>query len=229
MTYITEIQKNIETIREEIIDICGKCHRDPETVKLLAVSKTFPVSDIMDAADAGQKAFGENRPQELRDKIIELSDRVLEWHFIGSLQKNKVKYVAGKVALIHSVDELKIAEEIDKRAAMNDTIQDILVEVNVSGEGSKHGLTLVDAERFIDSLQSFQNLRVCGLMTMAPYTDDEAIIRNTFSGLRRLRDTLHQTYHTITELSMGMTNDYRMAIEEGSTIIRVGSAIFGTR
>jgi pyridoxal phosphate enzyme (YggS family) len=226
---ITEIQKNITAIKKEIIKICKTCNRLPEEVKLLAVSKTFPVSDIMDASGMGQKAFGENRPQELRDKRAELGEKDIEWHFIGSLQKNKVKYVAGKVFLIHSLEEMKIAEEIEKRAGMANAVQDVLIEINVSGEDSKHGLVPDEAEEFIDSLQHFSNLRVCGLMTMAPYTADDATIRNTFSGLRHLRDELHKKYHTITELSMGMTNDYRIAIEEGSTIIRVGSAIFGTR
>lgn len=229
MIQITEIQKNIGTIKNDILKICKNCNRNPEEVKLLAVSKTFPIFDIVDAMEIGQKAFGENRPQELRDKLIELKNKEIEWHFIGSLQKNKVKYVAGKVALIHAVDEIKIAEEIEKRSVENNTVQDILVEVNISGEESKRGMNPTEATTFIEELQTFKHIKVCGLMTMAPFTTDNTIIRNTFLGLRKLRDTLQQKYPDIKELSMGMTNDYQIAIEEGATIIRVGSAIFGTR
>ena len=226
---MTAIQKNFHMLVSEINEISKGCGRNADEIKLVAVSKTFPVSDIQEIIEAGHNIFGENKAQEIRDKMEVLQDKDIEWHFIGPLQKNKVKYVAGKTKLIHSVESEKIAKEIDKRAANEGQVQDILIEVNVSGEESKHGLKPDKTKDFIETLQKYKNIRVKGFMTMAPFTDDEQVIRETFSGLRSLCDAIQKEYPQIVELSMGMTNDYKIAIEEGATILRIGSAIFGTR
>ena len=226
---MTRIQKNFHALKEEINHICQSCGRDTDQIKLVAVSKTFPVSDIEEILEIGHKAFGENKAQEIRDKMEVLEERDIQWHFIGPLQKNKVKYVAGKTILIHSVESEKIAKEIDKRSANEEKVQDILIEVNVSGEESKHGLNPSETQAFAKLLKTYQNIRVVGLMTMAPLTENEEIIRNAFRGLRQLRDQLQEEQSQIQELSMGMTNDYKIAIEEGATILRIGSAIFGSR
>src|SRR6056297_471673 len=226
---MTAIQKNFNELISEIDVISTACGRKTNEMKLVAVSKTFPVSDIKEIIEAGHNIFGENKAQEIRDKMEVLLDKDIEWHFIGPLQKNKVKYVAGKTKLIHSVESEKIALEIDKRSANEGQVQDILIEVNVSGEESKHGLNPDDTQAFINTLQGYDNIRVTGFMTMAPYTDDEQVIRTTFKGLRVLRDKVQKDYPQIVELSMGMTNDYKIAIQEGATILRIGSAIFGAR
>jgi len=226
---MTVIQTNFERLIDKLNDVCKICGRDSDQLKLVAVSKTFPVSAILEVLEMGHHIFGENKAQEIRDKMEELEGKDIEWHFIGPLQKNKVKYVAGKVKLIHSVESEKIAKEIDKRAAIEGRVQDVLMEVNVSGEESKHGVKPLEAGDFVTALKPLKNLRVVGLMTMAPLTEDEKVIRETFSGLRQLRDNLQKEHAQITELSMGMTNDYTIAIEEGATILRIGSAIFGIR
>jgi hypothetical protein len=225
---MTVIQKNFNKLISEIEDISKGCGRKTEEIKLVAVSKTFPVSDINEIIEIGHNIFGENKAQEIRDKMEWLEGKDIEWHFIGPLQKNKVKYVAGKTKLIHSVESEKIAREIDKRSANEGKVQDILIEVNVSGEESKHGLKPDDTQSFLKTLQDYKHIRVIGFMTMAPFTDDKDIIRNTFKGLRLLRDRLQKDFPQIVELSMGMTNDYKIAIEEGATILRIGSAIFGS-
>jgi|SRR6056297_1047773 len=226
---MTTIQKNFQILGNEIYEISKSCGRNADDIKLIAVSKTFPVSAIQEILETGHKIFGENKAQEIRDKMEVLQGEGAEWHFIGPLQKNKVKYVAGKTKLIHSVESEKIALEIDKRSANEGQVQDILIEVNVSGEESKHGLNPDDTQAFINTLQGYDNIRVTGFMTMAPYTDDEQVIRTTFKGLRVLRDKVQKDYPQIVELSMGMTNDYKIAIQEGATILRIGSAIFGAR
>ncbi|HRW33829.1 MAG TPA: YggS family pyridoxal phosphate-dependent enzyme [Thermotogota bacterium] len=223
---MTQTQKNITELKEKIKKICQACGRNVDEIKLVAVSKTFPIEAIEEVIETGQMAFGENKAQEIRDKMESAASKEIEWHFIGPLQKNKVKYIAGKTALIHSVEDEKVAFEIDKRAAGEGKVQDILIEVNISGEKTKHGLDTHQAQTLIQNLQTFQNIRVIGLMTMAPFTDDEQVIRETFKGLRLLRDRLQLKFPLIQELSMGMTNDYSIAIEEGATLLRIGSAIF---
>ena len=226
---MTVIQKNFHTLVSEINEISKGCGRKGDEIKLVAVSKTFPVSDIEEIFETEHNIFGENKAQEIRDKMEVLQDKDIEWHFIGPLQKNKVKYVAGKTKLIHSVESEKIASEIDKRSANEGKVQDILIEVNISGEESKHGLNPDRTKAFLKTLHKYKNIRVIGFMTMAPFTNDEQVIRDTFSGLRLLRDDIQKQYPQIVELSMGMTNDYKIAIEEGATILRIGSAIFGKR
>ena len=222
-------QDNLQILKKTIKKICDDCGRDAQEIKLIAVSKTFPISDILEILQTGHRAFGENKAQEIRDKMAGLADKDIQWHFIGSLQKNKVKYVAGKTTLIHSVESEKIAQEIDKRAAQENKCQDILVEVNVSGEENKHGLKPSQVADFVKRLDAYKHIRIIGLMTMAPLTQDDDIIRDTFSGLRQLRDELGKQNPNIKELSMGMTNDFKIAIEEGATFLRIGSAIFGSR
>ncbi len=226
---MSEIKERLEKVRNEIDKHCRKCGREPSEMKLIAVSKTFPNEDIIEAFQNGQRAFGENRAQEIRDKMDDLDDYAIEWHFIGPLQKNKVKYVAGKTKMIHSVEALKIAEEINKRTSRLDRQQNILLEVNCSGEENKHGISPEKTAKLISEIEALDHVNVCGLMTMAPLTENEDVIRKTFSTLRKLRDRLRKEYNGLTELSMGMTNDYKIAIEEGATLLRIGSAIFGGR
>jgi len=226
---MSEIKERLEKVRNEIDKHCRKCGREPSEMKLIAVSKTFPNEDIIEAFQNGQRAFGENRAQEIRDKMDDLDDYAIEWHFIGPLQKNKVKYVAGKTKMIHSVEALKIAEEINKRTSRLDRQQNILLEVNCSGEENKHGISPEKTAKLINEIEPLKHVNVCGLMTMAPLTENEDVIRKTFSTLRKLRDRLRKEYKGLTELSMGMTNDYKIAIEEGATLLRIGSAIFGGR
>lgn len=219
---MNEIQNNIENIKNEINNLNKK-------TELVAVSKFFPVEDIKLAIESGQLIFGESKAQELRDKYEILKNEKIKWHFIGRIQTNKIKYIVPICELIHSVSRIKEIKEIDKRAKENDKIQKILIEVNTSGEESKSGINPDMVNDFIEKTKNFNNIEICGLMTMAPFTNDENIIRNSFHSLRKIKEELSKKYKNIKELSMGMSNDYKVAIEEGSTLIRVGSKIFGKR
>lgn len=204
-----------------------------DRARLVAVTKTQPVEVLHEAYRAGQRVFGENRVQEMTDKKPQLPADV-EWHMIGHLQKNKVKYIAPFVTLIHSVDSLELLEEIDKQAAKCQRVIDCLLQIHIADEETKFGLTPAEAEALLhsDALAALAHVRVLGLMGMATFTDDEAQIRTEFNGLKQLFDRLAVTDRPnvqFSELSMGMSNDYRIALEEGSTLIRVGSAIFGSR
>ncbi|MEN8193031.1 MAG: YggS family pyridoxal phosphate-dependent enzyme [Bacteroidota bacterium] len=223
------IASNVQIVKSEIEDICNNCGRKFDEITIIAVSKTKPLDAIKEAYKAGITDFGENKAQELRDKskIIQ-SD--FNWHFVGHLQTNKVKYVINSAEYIHSVDSVKLAEEINNKAISNNKIQKILIEVNTSGEDSKFGIRdFESASQIIDACSKLENIRIKGLMTMAPFTDDEKIIRTCFSRLREMKEKLNIINNQIIELSMGMTNDYKIAIEEGSTILRIGTAIFGQR
>jgi len=223
------IADNLQRLKEKIGSACLSAGKDPNDVKLVAVSKYFGIKAITEAANLGVTDFGENKAQELRDKYNILGDKVT-WHFIGTLQRNKVKYVINCSSLIHSVDSKPLIDEINSQAEKNNKIQKILLEVKTSGEESKSGLE--EEEQVIklaEHCSSLKNIRLIGLMTMAPFTDDEALIRKSFSGLRKLKDKLNQQSYNLTELSMGMTGDFEIAISEGSTIVRIGSAIFGQR
>lgn len=225
------IKENLQSVQDNIKEICRKCDRNPEDVTLIAVSKTKPNEMLMEAYDSGIREFGENYVQELSDKIETLPDDI-NWHMIGHLQRNKVKYIVGKVAMIHSVDSLRLAEAIDNESSKKGVKTDILVEVNVADEENKFGVTLEDAEDFIRQLSHFDNIVVRGLMTSAPLVDNPKKNRVFFRQLRQLLvdinakniDNIHMDV-----LSMGMTNDYIIAIEEGATHVRVGTAIFGAR
>lgn len=227
----TEIVSNIRTIRERIITAATRARRDPGGIQLMAVSKTVPACRIREAVEAGITLFGENYVQEAREKIPAIGHN-LSWHMIGHLQTNKVKYVINLFDWIHSVDRLELARELDKRAGQNNRRLNTLIEVNVSGEGSKNGVETSLALELVRQVSFLPNLSVRGLMTMPPYSDNPETSRPYFQALRRLRDEISTADIPdvrMDELSMGMTDDFEVAIEEGATIIRVGRAIFGER
>ncbi len=206
----------------------------PKTVKLIAVSKTKSAETIKLVYDAGQRVFGENKAQELSEKHL-LLPKDIEWHFIGHLQTNKVKYIAPFVKMIHSIDSLKILAEINKQALKNNRIIDCLLQFYIAEEETKFGLDIQEANDLLNSLEFSQlkNIRICGVMGMATFTDNEIQIRKEFSNLKRIFNQIKKNFFAeapfFAEISMGMTDDYTLAIEEGSTMVRIGSAIFGKR
>ncbi|HHG84798.1 MAG TPA: YggS family pyridoxal phosphate-dependent enzyme [Bacteroidetes bacterium] len=224
------IAQNLEAVRERIVLAAEKAGRTADAVELVAVSKTKPTEMVREAVAAGQIVFGENRPQELAEKQRELPD--LQWHFIGGLQRNKVKYIAEFVALIHSVDSEKLLMEINKRAAQHGRIIDCLFQINISDEPQKGGFSEAECGELLGRMADFPHVCVRGLMGMASFTANTAIIRQQF---KRLKSAFEQFRKLETEqvqmrdLSMGMSGDYEIAIEEGATLVRVGSAIFGGR
>lgn len=225
------ISKNIDYIKSEIINSCKKVNRENGT-NLIAVTKTVDIDAINEAIESGITDVGENKPQELARKYDVIGDKV-RWHQIGSLQTNKVKYIIDKVYMIHSIDRLSLCEEIQKRAEKINKTINCLIQVNISEEESKQGISKDEAIDFIKTIsEKYKNIKVKGLMTMAPYTEDESIIRDTFKGLKDLseeisRENIENVY--MDELSMGMSNDFKIAVEEGSTLVRVGTYIFGER
>ena len=195
-------------------------------VTLVAVSKTKPNTDILEAYQAGQRIFGENKVQELAQKAEELP-KDIAWHMIGHLQTNKVKFIAPFVSLIHGVDSLKLLKEINKRAEQNNRIIDCLLQVHIATESSKFGFGMEEVESVLNQAEEFKNIRITGLMGMATFTDDTQQVVDEFKSLKTVFDSIKNDH--ITTLSMGMSGDYKLAIEQGSTMIRVGSAIFGHR
>ena len=227
----TDIVSNIRMIRERIIAAATRSARDPGSIQLMAVSKTIPPERIREAVEAGITLLGENYVQEAREKIPVIGHNV-SWHMIGHLQTNKVKYVINLFDWIHSVDRLELARELDKRAGQNNRKLNALIEVNVSGEESKNGVEASHALELVRQVSVLPNLNVRGLMTMPPYSDNPETSRPYFKALRSLRDEISIAAISgirMDELSMGMTDDFEVAIEEGATIIRVGRAIFGER
>ncbi len=225
------ISDNLRNIRQRMDNAALGAGREPESVRLVAVSKTKPADAVMEAVKAGQLIFGENYVQELTAKAEAVSGPV-EWHFIGSLQSNKVKYISGLVTLIHSVDRLSLAEEIEKQWGKLGKTCDVLVEVNVSGEKSKAGTTTSEAVRLVRDIARLPHLRVKGLMTMPPFFDEPEAARPYFRELRELASAIAAMdipNVEMNELSMGMSGDFEVAIEEGATLVRVGSALFGRR
>ncbi|MEW6196515.1 MAG: YggS family pyridoxal phosphate-dependent enzyme [Bacteroidota bacterium] len=223
------IAENIKILEEKIALKCSLCKRDRSEIKLIAVSKTQPVEIIMEALNSSIKNLGENKAQELRDKA-ELVNGDFIWHFIGHLQTNKVKYVIKSAEYIHSVDSIKLADEINSKAKQIDKCQKILLEINTSDEATKFGLKEEnEILELADHCKNLSNVKLIGLMTMAPYTENEKVIRCSFAELRNKKEKLNSLGFNLTELSMGMTNDYEIAIEEGSTMLRIGTAIFGER
>ncbi len=223
------IKENYLNIIENINQACKNAGRDSSTVRLVAVSKTKPVDVIREAIQLGLKDFGENKAQELKSKVAQITNDIT-WHFIGHLQTNKVKDVVPVAEYIHAVDSIKLAKEINKRALKIEKKQKILLEINTSLEASKFGL--IDESEIMETAlfcANAENLNLVGLMTMAPYTGEEKILRNCFIKLRSLKEKLNKEGFNLTELSMGMTNDYKIAIEEGATMIRIGTALFGER
>lgn len=223
------IAKNIDTIRDKIAVKCSEIGRNPNDIKLIAVSKLHGISEINDAFRSGIKDFGENKAQELTDKAPNISFDI-KWHFIGHLQTNKAKYVVKHADYIHSVDSVKLAKEINKRAEKFGKVQKVLLEINTSGELAKYGLEneseILETAEFC---KEKNNIDLKGLMTMAPYVADEQVVRNCFRNLNEIKLFLNEKGFGLTELSMGMTNDFEIGIEEGATMLRIGTAIFGER
>ena len=200
----------------------------PSEVTLVAVSKTKTNSDIMEAYEAGQRVFGENKVQDMAAKAEALPKNI-QWHMIGHLQSNKVKYIASFVSLIHGIDSLKLLKEVNKRAAQNDRVIDCLLQIHIAQEETKFGLDESEAQAVISTADELKNIRIVGLMGMATNTSDEAQVRKEFSRLKELSIQLPTAHCPLPTVSMGMSGDYLLAIQEGSTMVRVGSAIFGSR
>ena len=218
------IKENLNKVRATV----------PNDVTLIAVSKTKPVTDLQEAYDAGQRIFGENKALEMRDKHQELP-KDIQWHFIGHLQTNKIKYIAPFVSLIHSIDSISLLEAVNKEAAKNNRVIDCLLQFHIAKEETKFGLDIEEAEEMLksDSYKNLNNINIIGVMGMATFTDDVNQIRNEFKSLKNIFNILKERYfqdkESFKEISMGMSDDYPIAIEEGATMVRVGSKIFGAR
>lgn len=226
------MRERLENLNRRIARAAEGCGRKPEDIRLVAVSKTFPADSVLEAIQCGAAVFGENYIQEAREKIATLSDQPVSWHFIGHLQSNKAKYAVKLFDLIHSVDSVKLAKELNKKAAQIDKVQEILVQVNISGEETKSGVGASQATELIEGIAPLEHVAIKGLMTMPPFFDDPDRARPYFTALRRVGEHIRGLSIpgvSIDELSMGMTGDFEVAIEEGATLIRVGTAIFGAR
>lgn len=223
------LEKNIKIIQEKIESVCNRIGRNHNELKLIAVSKTQPIHLIEEANNFGLIHFGENKAQELNQKA-QLLNKNIFWHFIGHLQTNKVKYVINHAEYIHSVDSLKLAEEINSRAEKINKKQKVLLEIKTSDEATKFGLQNEDEIfQLLEFCGHKKNIEVIGLMTMAPFTNDENLIRKSFQSLFQIKEKFNKQGFALNELSMGMTNDFEIAIEEGATMLRIGTAIFGQR
>jgi pyridoxal phosphate enzyme (YggS family) len=228
---LDSIKANIDAIRDEIKKVCLKSGRNPDEITIIAVTKTIEPERINLAVDCGATNLGENKVQEIMDKYDAVNKNV-KWHLIGHLQTNKVKYIIDKVGLIHSIDSVKLAEEISRRAEKDNLIKDVLVQVNVAKEETKFGIDIEETIDFVKSISVFDNIRIKGLMTIAPYSEDPEGVRPVFRRLKEKFDELAKMNISNTEmkyLSMGMSNDYKIAIEEGANMVRIGTAIFGKR
>jgi len=218
------VKENLEKVKKTI----------PAGVLLVAVSKTKPVEDIQEAYDAGQRVFGENHALEMRDKH-EVLPKDIDWHFIGHLQTNKIKYIVSFARMIHSIDTFNLLQAVNKEAAKRDRVVDCLLQFHIAEEETKFGLSMEEAEEILNSdiFKGMKNVRICGVMGMATNTDDMAQVRKEFKHLKEIFNTLRKKYFAdnewFKEISMGMSHDYPIAIEEGSTMVRVGSKIFGER
>jgi len=225
------VHENLVQVHERIRKACENAGRSPDEVTLIAVGKTKPAELLMEAYDAGERAFGENKVQEILDKECRMPSDV-RWHMIGHLQRNKVRQVIDKVELIHSVDSVRLSETIEAEAAKKDLMVPILIEVNIGGEESKYGVSPDEVLSMIREISKMPHIRIRGLMTIAPFTEVPEENRGLFSEMRKLRDRIRESGIPNVEmdiLSMGMTNDYETAIEEGSTMVRIGTGIFGSR
>jgi len=224
-----QIEENLQRVREKISEAAQKSNRSSEDVELVAISKTHPAESIREAYQAGQNLFGESRVQEARVKIPDLPS-ALRWHFVGHLQKNKIRHALPLFELFHSVDSLALAEDINRIADEAGLHPRVLLEVNVSGEGSKFGFSPEKLREAIESILALPRLTIEGLMTIPPLAPEAEDSRKFFAHLRTLRDKLQQDFAAgLPHLSMGMTNDFPIAVEEGATMVRVGTAIFGER
>lgn len=228
---MSEMARTITELTEEIASACRRAGREPAEVKLIAVSKNFEPAIIKEAYQSGLKVLGENRVQELKRKKNELPEDI-EWHLIGTLQRNKVKDVIGEVALIHSVDSLSLAQEISKQALKRGIEVKILLQVNIAGEISKHGFSPTEVLDLVKEICTLPGIKIRGLMTVAPLAPEPEIVRSVFRQLKELSCTIERLALPnleMQELSMGMSDDFTVAIEEGATLLRIGSRIFGTR
>ena len=225
------LKENYQNVEKRICEACKRSGRSRSEVTLIAVSKTKPAEMIREIYDLGQRAFGENRPQELRDKYGVLPDDI-KWHMIGHLQKNKIRYIVGRAVLIHSIDSIELAGAVSREAVKRGCIVPVLLEVNVAGEDTKFGIAPEEAEGLARAAAMLPGLHIEGLMTIAPFVDDPEENRPVFRKLRQLSvDISNENIDNVSMnvLSMGMTNDYEVAIEEGATMVRVGTGIFGER
>ena len=214
------ISENIKKYKDEL----------PGSVKLVAISKTKPNEDILEAYRAGQRIFGENKIQEMTDKWEELPEDI-EWHMVGHVQRNKVKYMAPFVSLIHAVDSLKLLKEINKRAKQNERVINCLLQIRIAEEDSKFGISSEEAREILasEAYSKMENVKITGLMGMATFTNDEDQVRSEFRYLKSVFEELRMDYPELEELSMGMSGDYEIAVDCGSTMVRIGSSIFGAR
>lgn len=225
-----ELRRNLEAVRAEIAEASAEAGRSADDVTLVAVSKLHPAADVRALAAMGQIDFGESYVQEALAKREALAGLGLRWHFIGRLQTNKVRFVAGQFSLVHSVDSLKLAHTLHKRAQALQVVQEVLLQVNLAGEGQKAGAAVDDARRLASEIMRMDFLGLRGLMLLPPLEDDPERARHWFAGLRELRDSLEPELGIrLAHLSMGMTGDFRQAIAEGATIVRIGTRIFGER
>lgn len=229
---VKELKYRLESVKNRIRKLAIDCQRDPQSIRLVAVSKTMSTKRVKEAIDAGVEILGENYIQEAREKIDRLSSYPVSWHFIGRLQTNKAKYAVRLFDLIHSVDSFKLAVELNKQAKKVGKVQDILIQINVGQEVSKSGASPKEAFDLVKNIGRLENLCLRGLMTMPPFFNEPQKVRPYFSSLCDLRDRIKAMMPTsvpANELSMGMTNDFEVAIQEGATLLRIGTAIFGER
>ena len=225
------LAENLQQVNANIEKACAAVGRAPSEITLVAVSKTKPVSMLQEAYDAGARVFGENKVQEIMDKYDQLPSDI-QWHMIGHLQRNKVKYIIDKVAMIHSVDSLRLAQTIEQEAAKKELVMPILLEVNVAEEDTKFGLKVEEVLPLLEQTSSFSHIQVKGLMTIAPFVENPEENREVFRTLKKLSvDIAAKNINNVTMsvLSMGMTGDYMVAVQEGATMVRVGTGIFGAR
>lgn len=228
---MNDIEKNLAQVEEQMENACKKAGRNRDEVTLIAVSKTKPLPMLEQAYECGCRHFGENKVQELVDKYEQMP-KDIKWHMIGHLQRNKVKYIVDKAYLIHGVDSLRLAEEISKEAGKKNVISHILIEVNIAGEETKYGIRKEEAISLVSEIAKLPSIKIEGLMTIAPYVENPEKNRQYFAGLRQLSvDIMRKNIDNVnmSVLSMGMTGDYMVAVEEGATFIRVGTGIFGER
>ncbi len=226
------IKTNIEKIREEIENSAIKAGRKPDEITLIAVSKTFPSEYVTEALKSGIIHFGENYVQDFISKFNELKEYHIKWHFIGHLQRNKVKYIFDKIYMLHTLDSIKLAEEINKKLKKADKTLNALIQVNIGNEESKSGIKVAECEMFIEKLRKFNTIQVSGLMTIPPYFPDSEKVRPYFRKMKELFEHLKKFNGdniNFKELSMGMSGDFKVAIEEGATMVRIGTSIFGER
>jgi pyridoxal phosphate enzyme (YggS family) len=223
-----QVNANLQQVKERINAACARVNRDPKDVEIIAVTKYASLARTIEALESGLTLLGESRWQDTAPKWQQIQERA-EWHFIGHLQTNKVKDILGKFSVIHSLDRMSLAQELERKAAQQDITVNCFVQVNVSGEQSKHGMNPSEFEDFMKEINKMPHIRPIGLMTMAPYEADPERTRAVFQGLRALRDSWNENHANqyLHHLSMGMSNDFEIAIEEGATMIRLGTILIG--